>query len=100
MTIAEAQALAVLIDTVYLSALVNCSPARRGAVLNLLTEIPPEMPRIPGDSRKASLPGAGKVLGSIGYTTAHKAPHSYFINYISIDICHVGIIVRLEISVI
>jgi hypothetical protein len=40
MNLAEAQALAVLIDTVLLSALVNCSPTRRGAVLDLLTETP------------------------------------------------------------
>lgn len=66
--VAEAQALAVLIDTVYLSALVNCSPARRSAVLNLLTEIPPDLPRIPGESRKSSF-GAGKSTGSIGYAS-------------------------------
>jgi hypothetical protein len=66
--VSEAQALAVLIDTVYLSALVNCSPARRSAVLNLLTEIPPDLPRIQSESRKSSL-GTGKATGSVGYAS-------------------------------
>ena len=73
MSLQEAQAVAVLVDTVYLSALVNCSPARRGAVLDLLTELPPEPPRttrpsaIHSISSTAASNSRRKAVGSIGY---------------------------------
>ena len=75
MSLTEAQAVLVLVDTVYLSALVNCSPARRGAVLDLLTELPPldSTKAHPSSSTSGSSGGGGgasikrKAVGSIGY---------------------------------
>ena len=80
MSLAEAQAVAVLVDTAYLAALIYCSPPRRSTVMEVLTALPPV-------SSHGSLCGAPvglnpRVSGSIGFGSS-------FGNQCHVDSCAV-----------